>query len=94
MHHLRIVVGNQYNPDGQECFVGGSIVEVTDDSFMKLIRPAVGYIPNAEAMAILKRGVFIVFAQMYIYYRPRSEKQCPVKRKWATDSPDILVPDC
>ena len=47
--------------------------EVSHESFMKLVRPAVGYIANADAMAILKRAAFIVFAEKYIYFRPPTE---------------------
>ncbi|CAK9021514.1 Uncharacterized protein SCF082_LOCUS15385, partial [Durusdinium trenchii] len=75
LHQLRIVVDNQYNPEGQEGDVDGVFsAEVSHKSFMKLVRPAVGYIANADAMAILKRAAFIVFAEKYIYFRPPTEK--------------------
>lgn len=76
MHQLRIVVDNQYNPDGQEGDAEGCFsAEVSHESFMKLVRPAIGYIANAHAMAILKRGAFIIFSEKYIYFRPPSEKE-------------------
>ena len=70
--------------------------EVSHESFMKLVRPAVGYIANADAMAILKRAAFIVFAEKYIYFRPPTEKHVKVQRVFWTnsDSKDILLPDC
>ncbi|CAK9101585.1 unnamed protein product [Durusdinium trenchii] len=63
---------------------------------MKLVRPAVGYIANADAMAFLKRAAFIVFAEKYIYFRPPTEKHVKVQRVFWTnsDSKDILLPDC
>ena len=97
MHQLRIVVDNQYNPEGQEGDVDGVFsAEVSHESFMKLVRPAVGYIANADAMAILKRAAFIVFAEKYIYFRPPTEKHVKVQRVFWTnsDSKDILLPDC
>ncbi|CAK9063141.1 unnamed protein product [Durusdinium trenchii] len=97
MHQLRIFVDNQYNPEGQEGDVDGVFsAEVSHESFMKLVRPAVGYIANADAMAILKRAAFIVFAEKYIYFRPPTEKHVKVQRVFWTnsDSKDILLPVC
>ncbi|CAK9076205.1 unnamed protein product [Durusdinium trenchii] len=97
LHQLRIVVDNQYNPEGQEGDVDGVFsAEVSHKSFMKLVRPAVGYIANADAMAILKRAAFIVFAEKYIYFRPPTEKHVKVQRVFWTNSnsKDILLPDC
>ena len=45
MHQLRIVVDNQYNPEAQND-EGISPFEVSHETFMKLVRPAVGYIAN------------------------------------------------
>ena len=97
MHQLRIVVDNQYNPDGQEGDAEGCFsAEVSHESFMKLVRPAIGYIANADAMAILKRGAFIIFSEKYIYFRPPSEKHVPVKRVlWENSAnKDILTSSC
>ena len=95
MHQLRIVVDNQYNPEAQND-EGISPFEVSHETFMKLVRPAVGYIANADAMAILKRAAFIVFTEKYIYFRPPSEKALPVKFLLWPNPPckDILVADC
>ena len=55
MHQLRIVVGNQYNPEGQEGDADGLFSsEVLHDPFTKLVRPAVGNIANADAVVILE----------------------------------------
>lgn len=95
MHQLRIVVDNQYNPEAQKD-EGISCFEVSHETFMKLVRPAVGYIVNADAMAILKRAAFMVFTEKFIYFRPPSEKALPVKfLSWPNPTcKDILAADC
>eukprot|EP00435_Cladocopium_sp_Y103_P037440 s1793_g9.t3 len=45
----------------------------------KLVKPALGYIAAADARAILKRAVFMVFTKEFIYYRFPTEKEVDVK---------------
>jgi hypothetical protein len=55
VHQLRIIVGNQYNSEGQEGDADGLFsAEVSHVSFMK-VRPAVGCFATADGMAILKK---------------------------------------
>ncbi|CAJ1397648.1 unnamed protein product [Effrenium voratum] len=79
-HQLRIVIDNQYDPENQppEVFFNN---KVDHKVFMKLVRPAPGYIPAADAHAILKRAVFVVFGKEWIYYRPPTEKEVE-RLKW------------
>lgn len=81
-HQLRVVLGNQYDPaDGPpEVFLKGSI---SHTAFMKLVKPALGYIAAADARAMFKSAVFMVFSKEWIYYRPPPEKEVEVARpKW------------
>ena len=87
---FRIVIDNEYVPlelsDPEASFV-------THEDFVKMIRPAIGYISDADTRAILKRSVFIVFTKPAIYYRPPSEQPCQVKHLlWVLK--DILEDDC
>ena len=67
--------------------------EISHESFVQMIRPTIGYIPDADTRAILKRSVFIVFTKDSIYYRPPSEQVISVKNvKWAIK--DILLDEC
>ncbi|CAE8687369.1 unnamed protein product [Polarella glacialis] len=84
-HQLRIVLDNAYDPiyepedDGTD-----ESLTVSHLVFMKIIRPALGFITNADSMAILKRGVFVVFGKQHIYYRPPSAQDMVVKRiRWS-----------
>ena len=78
-HQLRIVLDNQYDPADEppevplEDFISHS-------AFMKLVKPALDYIANADARAILKRAAFMVFTKNFIYYRFPTEKEVDVKR--------------
>ena len=77
-HQLRIVLDNQYEPKDQPEDTGmPDSLSISHAAFMKLVGPAIGYIASADAMAILKRAVFIVFAKDHIYYRPPAKgMQC------------------
>ena len=93
-HQLRIVLDNQYEPKDQPEDAGmPDSLCFSHAAFMKLVRPAIGYIASADAMAILKRAVFIIFAKDHIYYRPPSEKECNVKRiRWPRG--DLFADSC
>ena len=91
-HQLRIVLDNQYDPADEppEAFLQDSIPHT---AFMKLVKPALGYIAAADARAILKRAVFMVFSKEWIYYRPPTEKEVEVARlKWPRG--DLLRDSC
>ena len=93
-HQLRIVLDNQYEPKDQPEDAGMcDSLCISHAAFMKLVRPAIGYIASADAMAILKRAVFIIFAKDHIYYHPPSEKECNVKRiRWPRG--DLFADSC
>ena len=61
---------------------------------MNLVRPAIGYIASANAMAILKRAMFNLFAKDHVYYPPPpSEKERNVKRiRWPRG--DLFADPC
>ena len=87
---LRIVIDNTYAADG---VIAPDVSMLSHDDFIKMIRPAIGYISDADSRAILKRSVFMVFTKDSIYYRPPSERPMDVRRhKWALR--DILVDEC
>ncbi|CAE7863483.1 unnamed protein product [Symbiodinium microadriaticum] len=88
---LRIVIDNTYAADG---VIAPEVSMLShDDDFIEMIRPAIGYISDADSRAILKRSVFMVFTNDSIYYRPPSERPMDVRRhKWALR--DILVDEC
>ena len=93
-HQLRIVIDNQYDPTEEPTDDGmPHDLQVAHASFLKIVKPAIGYIPTADSMAILKRAVFLVFTKNFIYFRPPSERPVPVERmRWSQR--DILTSDC
>lgn len=91
-HQLRIVLDNQYDPadEPEEVPLQKGI---THSAFMKLVRPALGYISGADSRAILKRAAFMVFSKNWVYYRPPTEKEVEVLRlKWPRG--DLLQDSC
>ena len=75
MHQLRVILDNQYDPSAEpEDTLVDNIPRAT---FMKMVRPAIWFIAEADAMAILKRAVFIVFSKSHIYYRTPSAQPVP-----------------
>ena len=60
---------------------------------MKMVRPALGYIANADSRAVLKRAAFMIFTKEWIYYRPPTEMEVEVARlKWPRG--DLLKDSC
>ncbi|CAJ1327952.1 unnamed protein product [Effrenium voratum] len=88
---LMVILDNQYDPSAEpEDTLVDNIPHAT---FMKMVRPAIGFIAEADAMAILKRAVFIVFSKSHIYYHTPSAQPVPVKRMtWLQK--DILTDAC
>ena len=78
-HQLRIVLDNQYDPADEPPEVPLEDF-ISHTAFMKLVKPALDYIANADARAILKRAAFMVFTKNFIYYRFPTEKEVDVKR--------------
>ena len=78
-HQLRIVLDNQYDPADEPPEVPLEDF-ISHTAFMKLVKPALDYIANADARAILKHAAFMVFTKNFIYYRFPTEKEVDVKR--------------
>ena len=53
---------------------------ILHEAFYSMIRPALGNIAVTDAMAILKRSVFIIFSKKFVYYRLPSQQSAPVER--------------
>ena len=53
---------------------------IPHEAFYSMIRPALGNIAVTDAMAILKRSVFIIFSKKFVYYRLPSQQPAPVER--------------
>ena len=91
-HQMRIVLDNQCDPADEPPEVALEDF-ISHTAFMKLVKPALGYIAAADARAILKRAVFMVFTKDFIYYRFPTEKEVDVKRlKWPRG--DLLKDSC
>ena len=91
-HQMRIVLDNQYDPADEPPEVALEDF-ISHTAFMKLVKPALGSIAAADARAILKRAVFMVFTKEFIYYRFPTEKEVDVKRlKWPRV--DLLKDSC
>ena len=91
-HQLRVVLDNQYDPseEPEETTLQSKI---SHSVFMKMVRPALGYIANADSRAILKRAAFMIFTKEWVYYRPPTEKEVEVARlKWSRG--DLLKESC
>eukprot|EP00969_Alexandrium_andersonii_P189823 8387196-Alexandrium_andersonii.AAC.1 len=49
-------------------------LKISGKDFLEIVAPALGHCSKADAMAILKRSVFLVFGKKFFYYRtPGSE---------------------
>lgn len=86
-HQCRIVIDNLYDPAAEpelpQCEPKSTI---THEDFMKMIRPALGCMSKVDAMAILKRAVFMIFSKKSIIYRVPGEDERPVPRiSWDKD---------
>jgi hypothetical protein len=82
-NQLRIVLDNAYNPEAEpqpESDFLDQEKTIPHEAFYSMIRPALGNIAVTDAMAILKRSVFIIFSKKFVYYRLPSQQPAPVER--------------
>ena len=82
-NQLRVVLDNLYDPGAEPDWEIGLATSsvVTHEAFVKIVQPALGYLSNADKMAILKRGAFIVFTKKNsIIYRIPGELPADVPR--------------
>ncbi|CAE7545175.1 unnamed protein product [Symbiodinium pilosum] len=61
-HQLRIFLDNSYDPKD---IPDGEHESISHETFVKLLRPALGCIPNADIRAIFKRSAFVIFTKVY-----------------------------
>ena len=57
-HQLRIFLDNSYDPKD---IPDGEHESISHETFVKLLRPALGCIPDADIRAIFKRSAFVIF---------------------------------
>ena len=82
-NQLRVVLDNLYDPGAEPDWEIGLATSsvVTHEAFVKIVQPALGYLSNADKMAILKRGAFILFTKKNsIIYRIPGELPADVPR--------------
>ena len=82
-NQLRIVLDNAYNPEAEpqtETDFMDQERTIPHEAFYSMIRPALGNISVTDAMAILKRSVFVIFSKKFVYYRLASQQPAPVER--------------
>lgn len=85
MSQLRVVQDNPCYPDAKPQDNGTpDALIVHRQVFLRMIRPAIGYISLTDSMAILKHVTFVVSGKNRIYYRTPNEQQVPVRRiRWS-----------
>ena len=90
-NQLRIVLDNAYNPEAEPAMDSlQNARKISHEAFYNMIRPALGNIAVADAMAILKRSVFMIFSKKFVYFRLPSQQPVEVERlPW--EKLDILL---
>lgn len=90
-NQLRIVLDNAYNPEAEPAMDSlQNARKISHEAFYNMIRPALGNIAVADAMAILKRSVFMIFSKKFVYFRLPSPQPVEVERlPW--EKLDILL---
>ena len=91
-HQLRIVCDNQYDPE-REPTNADIDNKIEHEAFLRMVRPAIGDVSDADSMAVLKRAAFLLFTKENIYFRFPTERKVKVERlHWPRG--DILTDAC